>query len=261
MVSRPQTSDQLPVARQRTRATFVSPACLMNTLWSSCDKNRERGERMGWRRWVEWGWSGGWVSSLRSTHDLYEGSLRWIKPSRSSRSLWMMHLHHATWAEILLTLPPNSFIPHHHPTSPPHPRGVITSASPQRLVKAEPQQESWQWKCRPPAFTEWCIEAASSRGVCVYSMYICVYIIDIFILDIYVLCTYLYIYMYINKGELWNVSFLQDVAWRFILAALVDMEPFLLLAMVMFLCSLSSQGTHRRGFASLSPRRIWCKFL
>lgn len=232
MVSRPQTSDQLPVARQRTRATFVSPACLMNALWSSCDKNRERGERMGWRRWVEWGWSGGWVSSLRSTHDLYEGSLRWIKPSRSRRSLW--------------TPPPWC---HHLP--------IPT----QRLVKAEPQQESWQWKCRPPAFTEWCIEAASSRGVCVYSMYICVYIIDIFILYIYVLCTYLYIYMYINKGELWNVSFLQDVAWRFILAALVDMEPFLLLAMVMFLCSLSSQGTHRSGFVSLSPRRIWCKFL
>lgn len=74
---------------------------------------------------------------------------------------------------------------------------------------------------------------------------------------------YVHIYTFIctYKGELWNVSFLQDVAWRFILAAFVDMEPFLLLAMVMFLCSLSSQGMRRRGFASLSPRRIWCKFL
>lgn len=163
---KPLTNCQLPVRGQGRLL------CLLHVWWTLCGRPVTKTGR-GERGWDEGGgWSGGWVSSLRSTHDLYEGSLRWIKPSRSSRSLWMMHLHHATWAEILLTLPPNSFVPHHHPTSLPHPRGVITSASPQRLVKAEPQQESWQWKCRPPAFTEWC--SVEQRCVCIQYVYVCI---------------------------------------------------------------------------------------
>lgn len=46
MVSWPETSYQVPVACQKTRATLVSPSCLMNALWLSCDK-KGRGEK-GW---------------------------------------------------------------------------------------------------------------------------------------------------------------------------------------------------------------------
>lgn len=73
MVSRPQTSDQVPVAHQKTRATLVSPPCQMKLC--GCLVTKKRRER-GWDDEV-----GGGVavrvglSSLTSTHDLYVGSL------------------------------------------------------------------------------------------------------------------------------------------------------------------------------------------
>lgn len=98
MVSRPRTSDQVPVARQKTRATLVSPPCLMNALWLSCDK-KERRERR-WDDEMGGGVAVG-VGFLALWAHMTFTWVVWIKPSRSSRSLWRKHLHHATWAELL----------------------------------------------------------------------------------------------------------------------------------------------------------------
>lgn len=112
---KPLTNCQLPVRGQGRLL------CLLHVWWTLCGRRVTKTGRRE-RGWDEGGgWSGGGVASLLSTHDLYVGSLRWIKPSRSSRSLWWMHLHHATWAEILLPLPPtpSSPAPPYLPTPPP----------------------------------------------------------------------------------------------------------------------------------------------